>query len=89
VNLIRFRDYLGKKSDGKSPPSVIKAKDLDDNFAMLQLNPDKFGIYQVEKSDKGSTLKFRAANRDALWVEVDICENGVPKKIKVLATNPY
>ena len=89
MNLIKFRDYLGKKGDGKSPPSVIKAKDLDDNFSMLQLNPDKLGVYKVEKTDKGSSLKFNARNRDARWIEIDVCDNGNPKKMMVLGTNPY
>ena len=89
MNLIKFRDYLGKKGDGHSPPSVIKAKDLDDNFAMLQITPDKLGIYQVEKTDKGSTLKFNASNRSVRWVEIDICVAGAAKKMMVLGTEPY
>lgn len=89
MNLIKFRDYLGKKGDGKSPPSVIKAKDLDDNFAMLQITPDKLGVYKVDKTDKGSTLKFTATTRDARWIEIDICDNGTPKKMSVLGTDPY
>jgi hypothetical protein len=89
MSLIKFRDYLGKKGDGKSPPSVIKAKDLDDNFAMLELIPDKFGIYKVEKSEKGSTLSFTAANRAVRWIEIDICVDGTAKKMMVLGTDPY
>lgn len=89
MNLIKFRDYLGKKGDGKSPPSVIKAKDLDDNFGMLQLLPDKLGIYKVNSTEKGSTLNFTAVNRSVSWIEIDICVNGTAKKMMVLGTEPY
>jgi hypothetical protein len=89
VNLIKFRDYLGKKGDGKSPPSVIKAKDLDDNFGMLELLPDKLGIYKVDRSEKGSMLNFTASNRPVRWIEIDICVAGVVKKMLVLGTDPY
>ena len=89
MNLIKFRDYLGKKGDGKSPPSVIKAKDLDDNFGMLQILPDKLGIYKVDKSEKGSTITFDANKRSARWIEIDICVDGVAKKMMVLGTDPY
>lgn len=84
--LIKFQDYLGKKGGGTSP---IKAKDLDDNFGMLQLLPNKLGIYKVDTTSKGSTLNFTAANRSVRWIEIDICVNGVPKKMMVLGTDPY
>jgi len=80
---------LGKKGDGKSPPSVIRAKDLDDNFGMLQVLPDKLGIYTVEKTSDGSTLTFMASNLQARWIEIDICVGGVAKKMSVLGTDPY
>jgi hypothetical protein len=89
MNLIKFRDYLGNKGDGKSPPSVIKAKDLDDNFGMLQILPDKLGIYKVDKSGKGSTITFDANKRSTRWIEIDICVAGVAKKMMVLGTDPY
>lgn|GEM_PF-5763055 len=89
MNLIKFRDYLGKKGDGKSPPSVIKAKDLDDNFGMLELLPDKLGIYKVDKTDKGSMLDFTASNRPVRWIEIGICVDGVAKQMMVLGTEPY
>jgi hypothetical protein len=89
VNLIKFRNYLGKKGDGKSPPSVIKAKDLDDNFGMLQLLPDKLGIYKVDQTEKGSSLIFASSNRPVRWIEIDICVDGAAKKMMVLGTEPY
>lgn len=89
MNLIKFRDYLGKKGDGKSPPSVIKAKDLDDNFGMLQILPNKLGIYNVDSTPQGSSLNFTASNRPVRWIEIDICVGGVAKKMMVLGTVPY
>jgi len=89
MNLIKFRDYLGKKGDGKSPPSVIKAKDLDDNFGMLQLLPNRLGIYTVEKTSEGSALNFTAGNRAVFWQEIDVCVDGTVKKMMVLGTAAY
>ena len=89
MSLIKFRDYLGKRGDGKSPPSVIRAQDLDDNFASLKLVPDKLGIYKVDTAKDGSTLNFQASNRPVRWIEISICVDGTSKKMMVLGTDPY
>lgn len=34
----------------------------------------------------GSTVPLK---RNAQWVEIDVCDNGVPKKMQVLGTAPY
>ena len=89
MKLVKFKDFLGKKGDGKSPPSVIRAKDLDDNFGMLQLIPDKMGIYEVDVTPSGSSLNFLAAKRVVTWREILVCVEGVEKRMMVLGTEPY
>ena len=89
MKLVKFRDYIGKKSDGKSSPSVIKASDLDDNFAVCQLIPEKFAIYTIDSTEKGTSINFTADKRQARWIEIDICVDGVAKKMMVLGTDPY
>ena len=88
MQLIKFRDFLGK--GGKSgPPVSIRAADLDANFQSLAIAPDKLGIYQVLMTENGQEISFTANNRSVGWQELTICVNGTPKKMLVLGTDPY
>jgi hypothetical protein len=89
MGLVKFKDFLGGKGTGKTPPSVIRADDLDGNFKMLQVIESDQTIYKVDMSDNGQKLNFIAGNRAVRWIEIDVCVNGVAKKMMVLATNPY
>jgi hypothetical protein len=91
IDLVKFKQYLsGGSGDKSGPPVSIRASDLDKNFTNLTPIPDKFGIYKVEgENNRGWSLVFRANNRSVSWREIDICVNGEPKKMLVLASEPY
>lgn len=89
MGLIKFKDFLGGKGDGKSPPSVIRAADLDNNFKMLQLIEGERAIYKVNSSDKGQSLTFTAGNMPVYWYEIAVCVDGAERKMMVLGTEPY
>jgi len=92
--LVKFKDYLkASLTKGSSaPPVSIKAQDLDDNFAAATLIQNKATtdkIYKVIYAREGTSLEFISGDKKVTWQELDICVNGVGKKIKVLATEPY
>ena len=88
MDLIKFKDQL--QGSGKNgPPVSIRAADLDSNFKICLLAPDKKGIYKVTKSENGQELEFMARNLPVDWREIDVCVNGVAKKMLVLASEPY
>ena len=91
IKLVKFKEYLDKDKNAKSgPPISIKASDLDKNFSMLQIAEGKKGIYKTEIDEQhGTTLVFKANNVEVGWQEINVCQNGSPKKMTILATEPY
>jgi len=81
--LIKFRDLLGGGAgDGatKLPPYVIRAKDLDKNFAAcypLPTDGDGFAYKIVRPSEDG----FKLVGAKVF----DVCENGKPVKYRFFA----
>jgi len=74
-----FEDDAVKDSkDPNSPPNCIKGKDLDKNYAAcLPVQDDGPNApYKVEADADGWKLKGQLI--------LDICENGRPRKIRVL-----
>ena len=73
--LVQFRDYLSDKK-GKSH---IKAADLDNNFRRLTpINPDHKTLFTIQEG--GITFQT---------IELDVCVDGVAKKITVIGFGPY
>jgi hypothetical protein len=75
--LVLFKNYLGASIKGKSsaPPISIKADDLDKNFRRVSiLDPSRDNpLFSITES--GTIPKV---------VELDICVNGVPQKMRVV-----
>jgi len=73
--LIQFRDYL----TDKKTRAHVKAADLDNNFRRLTpINPDKKQLFTIQ--DGG--ISFNT-------IELDVCVDGVAKKITVIGFGPY
>jgi hypothetical protein len=97
-SLIKFRDYLTARPPrgSSSPPRTIKADDLDGNFKRCTVNASQAGsefssgaVYDVRYTSEGTELIFSPMGRAATWREIDICVDGVAKKMMVLGTEPY
>jgi hypothetical protein len=93
-SLIKFRDYLTARPPrgSSSPPRTIKADDLDSNFKRCTLTENGTigaDIYRPQYTSEGTELVFSANGREAFWQEIDICVDGVAKKMMVLGTDPY
>jgi len=89
--LIIFKKYLSSPAakGGLGSPVSIRASDLDNNFQALTLIPSEKAVYDTNYSKLGTELIFKANEMNAKWIELDVCVSGVPKKIMVLATDPY
>lgn len=95
-SLIKFRDYLTARppKGSSAPPRTIKADDLDGNFKRCTVNKSQVQfngqpVYDVLYSSEGTELVFQVDGRYAYWREIDICVDGVAKKMMVLGTDPY
>lgn len=81
--LHKFRDNVsGGSGEGalKQPPYVIRASDLDKNFAQCYPIPQDGGggAYSIRRpTDEGYTLEGAAL--------FDVCENGRPVKYRFFA----
>ena len=72
--IIEFKDYLTSKGS-----KHIKAADLDNNFRRLTpINPDGRSMFTV--TDGG--ISFNT-------IDIDVCVDGVAKKITVIGIGPY
>ena len=89
--LVEFKKYLQIKTHGASsaPPISIRAKDLDQNNLALTIIADKKSVYVPSYSKDGTSLQFKAQNKIASWQEIDVCIDGVAKKMSILASEPY
>jgi hypothetical protein len=87
-SLKKFRDYL---SAGAQGARTIKANDLDWNFKCSTVSKSSAAIslYDVSYTSEGTELTFKAGDKTAKWIEIDICVSGVMKKMMVLGTDPY
>jgi hypothetical protein len=77
--LVLFRDYLKQASAGNSsaPPVSIKAADLDNNFKRVSI---------VDTNQDNRLFTITEAGTIPKVVELDICVNGVPQKMRVIGT---
>jgi hypothetical protein len=99
-SLVKFRDYLtaSPPKGSTAPPRTIKADDLDGNFRRCTVNKSQVQfnnsvnagpLYDVQYTAEGTELIFSAGGRYVYWREIDICVDGVAKKMMVLGTEPY
>jgi hypothetical protein len=93
-SLVKFRDYLtaSPPKGSTAPPRTIKADDLDWNFkncTVIDSQSTGSPIYEAQYSQEGTELIFTANGRAVTWREIDVCVDGVAKKMMVLGTEPY
>jgi hypothetical protein len=89
ISLVQFAKYLSSGSVKGGSPVSISAKDLDGNFTALTPIPDKLGITHPVFEKSGFYLTFKSQGRDVTFREIDICVDGVAKKMMVLGTTAY
>ena len=88
-SLVSFKKQLSGRGSNSNPPYVIRAADLDENFTRSSLTTEADSVYVVKYTNTGELIRFECDGKQAKWVELDVCVNGVPKKMMVLATDPY
>lgn len=86
-----FKSYLiaGLTRGSGAPPVSIKAQDLDDNFMTLTIIPDTANIIMPIYKKEGTMLEIKCGDKTVEWIELSICVDGTPMKMKVLGTAPY
>lgn len=77
--LVLFKDYLRVSVKGKvaAPPVAIKADDLDTNFRKVSM---------VDPNKQNPLFAITQAGTVPKAMEVYICMNGVPTKIRIIGT---
>jgi hypothetical protein len=96
TNLVLFNEdnaeYIELKIDGASPEATLYGyADTGSEYFFLKAKPEDTQLYlasgdnyvKLDIPDNDGTLI------DAFWQEIDVCVDGVAKKMKVLGTEPY
>jgi hypothetical protein len=85
-------EYLEIKIDGDSPESTIYGyADSESEYYFLKAKPGdtQLFLYGGEGSVKIDIPDNAGTPLNAYWQEIDVCVDGVAKKMQVLGTEPY